>query len=48
MYVGRDGVARDKLADVEYERRVGYNWVGEFAADLLEKEYPAWQKKWGD
>jgi PelA/Pel-15E family pectate lyase len=48
MYVGRDGVAREHLADVEYERRVGYNWIGEFAAELVEKEYPAWQKKWAD
>jgi PelA/Pel-15E family pectate lyase len=48
MYVGRDGVVREKLADVEYERRVGYDWIGEFAADLLEKDYPAWLKKWGD
>jgi PelA/Pel-15E family pectate lyase len=48
MYVGRDGVARAQLADVEYERRVGYNWIGEFAASLLETEYPAWQKKWAN
>jgi PelA/Pel-15E family pectate lyase len=48
MYVGRDGVVRDNLADIEYERRVGYNWVGEFAADLLEKDYPAWQKRWAN
>ena len=48
MYVGRDGVVRDKLADIEYERRVGYNWVGEFAADLLEKDCPAWQKRWAN
>jgi PelA/Pel-15E family pectate lyase len=46
MYVGRDGVARSQLADVEYERRVGYNWIGDFAAELLTKDYPAWQKKW--
>jgi PelA/Pel-15E family pectate lyase len=45
MYVGRDGVAREKLADVEYERRVGYNWIGPFAAALLDKEYPMWRTK---
>jgi PelA/Pel-15E family pectate lyase len=46
MYVGRDGVAHSQLADVEYERRVGYNWIGDFAEELLTKDYPAWQKKW--
>jgi PelA/Pel-15E family pectate lyase len=47
MYVGRDGIVREHLADIEYERRVGYNWIGEFAAELIAKKYPEWQKKWG-
>jgi PelA/Pel-15E family pectate lyase len=48
MYVGRDGIVHEHLADIEYERRVGYNWIGPFAADLLETKYPAWQKKWAE
>jgi PelA/Pel-15E family pectate lyase len=48
MYVGRDGVVRSNLADVEYERRTGYNWIGDFAATLLERDYPAWRIKWAD
>lgn len=48
IFVGRDGVPHDKLADIEHERRVGYSYVGPYAVDLLERDYPAWQKKWGD
>jgi PelA/Pel-15E family pectate lyase len=45
MYVGRDGVVRDKLSDVEYERRTGYSYIGPYADRLLADEYPAWQKR---
>jgi PelA/Pel-15E family pectate lyase len=45
MYVGRDGVVHDSLAQIEHERRVGYGWVGEYASGLLEHDYPAWQKR---
>ena len=45
MFVGRDGIVRDRLQDIEYERRTGYTYVGPFAADLLEREYPAWEQK---
>jgi PelA/Pel-15E family pectate lyase len=48
IYVGRDGVPHDKLADIEHERRVGYAYVGSWPRDLLEREYPEWQKKWGE
>lgn len=44
MFVGRDGVVKQRLADVEYERRTGYTYLGPFAAGLLEKDYPAWRK----
>lgn len=45
MYVGRDGVIKDRLADIEYERRTGYTYLGPFASDLLNKDYPAWKKR---
>jgi PelA/Pel-15E family pectate lyase len=48
MFVSRDGVVHDHLADIPYERRVGYQWIGNSADELLERKYPAWQRKWGD
>jgi PelA/Pel-15E family pectate lyase len=48
MYVGRDGVVHDHLADIEHERRMGYAYVGSWARELLEREYPAWREKWGE
>ena len=45
MFVGRDGIVRPNLADIEYERRTGYTYLGPFAAGLLEKDYPAWRKR---
>lgn len=47
MFVGRDGVVRDHLADIEHERRMGYRYLGPFANELLEEEYPAWRKRVG-
>ena len=46
IFCSRDGVPRDTLAEISYERRNGYSWLGYYAADLLAKDYPAWQKKW--
>jgi len=45
MFVGRDGIVRQRLADVEYERRTGYTYLGPFAAGLLDNDYPAWRKR---
>jgi PelA/Pel-15E family pectate lyase len=45
LYVGRDGVIKKQLADIEYERRTGYAYLGPFAADLLQKDLPAWKKR---
>ena len=46
IFCSRDGVPRDTLAEISYERRTGYDWLGYFAASLLADDYPAWQKKW--
>lgn len=46
MFVGRDGIVHDHLADIERERRLGYAWLGDWPAKLLEKKYPQWQAKW--
>ncbi len=44
IFVGRDGIKREKLSDIEYERRTGYSYLGAYATSLLDKEYPAWTK----
>lgn len=43
MFVGRDGIVRDSLSQIEHERRVGYSYLGGWARDLLEREYPSWR-----
>jgi PelA/Pel-15E family pectate lyase len=45
IFCSRDGVPKATLADISYERRVGYSWLGYYATDLLAKDYPAWEKK---
>jgi len=43
IFAGRDGVKKDRLADIEYERRNGYAWLGDWPARLLTTEYPEWK-----
>jgi PelA/Pel-15E family pectate lyase len=45
IFADRDGVARHDLADIGYERRNGYAWLGYWPQKLLEGDYPAWKKK---
>jgi PelA/Pel-15E family pectate lyase len=40
----RDGVPKAKLADIGSERRNGYSWFGEYARDLIAKDYPKWKQ----
>jgi len=47
FFVGKDGIARKKVSEIENERRAGYSWYGKWAAKLLAKEYPEWLKKNG-
>jgi PelA/Pel-15E family pectate lyase len=47
MFLGRDGVVRATLAEIEPERRTGYSWLGPYAADLLARRYPAWRIRAG-
>ncbi|MDT0644631.1 pectate lyase [Zunongwangia sp. F363] len=46
IFVGRDGIIKQHLADIEQERRVGYNYIDNYAEDLLKREYPEWEKKY--
>jgi PelA/Pel-15E family pectate lyase len=43
MFVGRDGVVRYNLSEIEHERRVGYSYLGNYAEKLLEEYYPEWK-----
>lgn len=45
IFCGRDGVIKYSLAEIEYERRNGYRWYVNNPADLLSRDYPAWQKR---
>jgi len=45
IYMGRDSVVKYDLADVELERRTGYQWLKYWPRDLLEKDYPKWKAK---
>lgn len=48
MFVGRDGIIKNNLEDIEQERRVGYSYLDNYAETLLEKDYPEWEKKMQD
>jgi PelA/Pel-15E family pectate lyase len=45
IFVGRDGVVKYNLAEIDEERRNGYAWYVDEAATLLKKDYPAWVSK---
>jgi PelA/Pel-15E family pectate lyase len=45
MFVGRDGIVRYKLAEIEHERRVGYSYLVTTPKNLFEKDYPRWKRK---
>jgi PelA/Pel-15E family pectate lyase len=45
FFCSRDGIMRDSLSQISYERRNHYSWFGYWPQQLLAKEYPAWAKK---
>ncbi|HEV2837289.1 MAG TPA: pectate lyase [Pyrinomonadaceae bacterium] len=45
IFVGRDGVVKYNIAEIDEERRNGYRWYVDEAAELLTRDYPAWLKK---
>ena len=45
FFCSRDGIKRDNLSDISYERRNHYSWLGYWPRKLLEKEYPEWARK---
>lgn len=48
IFVGRDGVVKYDVMQIEEERRTGYAWYVDGAAKLLNTDYPAWRKKRDD
>lgn len=47
IFCGRDGIIKFSLAEIEYERRNGYRWYVNSPAELLSRDYPAWQQRQG-
>jgi len=47
IFCSRDGVPRRSLAEISYERRTGYSWLGYYARDLLARDLPAWRRRVG-
>ena len=47
IFIGRDGVIKYRLQDIENERRTGYGFYGHWAKDLIKKEFPAWEARIG-
>lgn len=45
IFVGRDGIIRYNLSEIEQERRGGYNYIDHYAIELLEQDYPQWKIK---
>ncbi len=45
IFVGRDKVIRYDFNEIERERRAGYNYLGDWPAELLTKDYPRWRAK---
>ena len=45
VFEGRDNVVRYSVLEIEPERRNGYGWYTDEPAKLINKDYPAWQKR---
>jgi pectinesterase len=41
----RDGIKKNSLEEIGYERRNGYNWYTDAPQEILQK-YPQWKAKW--
>lgn len=47
IFVGRDGVVKYDVAQIDHERRTNYAWYVDEPAKLLSKDYPQWRKRNG-
>jgi PelA/Pel-15E family pectate lyase len=47
IFIGRDSVLQPAFADIERERRAGYNYYDGAGANLIDRDYPAWRRRVG-
>lgn len=45
IFIGRDGVIKYDVSQIEAERRNGYAWYVDGAAELLANDYPKWKAR---
>jgi PelA/Pel-15E family pectate lyase len=45
FFCDRDGIKKNTLAEIGYERRTGYNWYTDAPREIIEM-YPVWKEKW--
>ncbi|WP_414664475.1 pectate lyase [Horticoccus sp. 23ND18S-11] len=45
LYMDRNSKPVYDFTQIDYERRIGYNYHGTWPAGLLERDYPAWRAK---
>ncbi len=45
IFIGRDGVIKYNVSEIEAERRNGYAWYVEGPSDLLARDYPKWKSQ---
>jgi PelA/Pel-15E family pectate lyase len=45
IFAGREGVVKYDVAQIEHERRTGYEWYVDAPAKLLNKDYPSWRRR---
>jgi PelA/Pel-15E family pectate lyase len=45
IFMGRDSIAKKTLAEIERERRTGYQYYTNSPQKLLEVDYPKWKEK---
>ena len=43
-FCGRDGIKKETLAEISYERRNGYAWYGNWGKSVLDA-YPKWKER---
>jgi pectinesterase len=43
IFMDREGTVYRALSQVPYERRTGYDWLGDWPLELLNERYPVWR-----